>query len=78
MEDFNFYKLIPRFLLKWILLGILIISIAYGYVKGDSKKGYEFFSNKIHFVTKPLMDKVKRAMNRPLNIPVDNKIITNN
>lgn len=68
MEDFNFYKLIPRFLLKWILLGILIIAIVYGYITGDTKKGYEFFSNKIQFVTKPLMNKVKRAMNIPIKI----------
>ncbi|GEM_PF-5253488 len=71
MEDFNFYKLIPKFLLKWILLGILIISIAYGYITGDSKMAYEFFSNKIQFVTKPLMDKVERAMNKPINISND-------
>lgn len=78
MEDFNFYKFIPKFILRWILLGILIISIIYGYVTGDSKKGYEFFSNKIQFVTKPLIDKVKRIMNRPLNILIDNKNYNNN
>lgn len=68
MEDFDFTRLIPRRFIKWIILVIILISIAYGVITNDKVKAYKFYSDHVQFVFKPLLNKVERIMKTPLRI----------
>lgn len=66
------YSHIPMGLLRYVLFGILIISLSYGYITGNDKKASKFYIDSVKTATQPLIDRFLSAAANAVGIKLPN------
>jgi hypothetical protein len=62
MDDWSFN--IPKKILRFLLLGAVVLAVLYGLITWDSKKGAEFYMKEVEFITKPIVNKLQERIQR--------------
>ncbi len=63
MDDFAFKY--PKIILRWLLIGAMVIAIGWGVITWDSKNAIDLWTKEVTLITKPIFNfYIKRAENR--------------